>query len=764
MATPLRVLILEDRPADVQLIVYELKQAGFDPDWKTTCREDEFLELLNWRPEVILSDYSMPSFDALRALELTRKAGVDVPFIVVSGSIGEDVAVDTMKRGVTDYLLKDRLGRLGTAVQSALRQRRLAEESRRSDIARHSAEALFQKLVENSLVGIQILQDGRHVFANSKVAEIFGYTEAELLSLQSWQVLVAEDDRERVASEVRRRLSGETPVAHYVFKGLRKDQAIIDVEVRSSRIEFNGHPAALGMLIDITDRKKIESTLNLRDRAIQAVTQGIVITDPAQHDNPIVYASPGFEKLTGYPTAEVLGRNCRFLQGIATDPETVARVRRALREGQPCHVEILNYRKDGTSFWNELSISPVHDDQGRLTHFVGSQSDISERRNLEAQLRQVQKMEAIGRLAGGIAHDFNNLLTIINGYCELLLDTMEPENKLAEFVVQIQKAGDRAAKMTRQLLAFSRKQMLQPVVLNLNTLLGDMEAMIRRLMGDDIDVRLALHPDLRTIHADRSQMEQVILNLIVNARDAMTSGGSLTVETANIEVDDRHAGHPDAHCGRNVLLTVCDTGCGMDKETLQRIFEPFFTTKEPDKGTGLGMATVYGIVKQSNGHIEVSSEPGLGTSVKIFLPADSSRVEEPGGEASDRDRALKNERILLIEDEPGVRTLTATFLQANGYQVSDASNGEEALKLLAKDGTAFDLVITDVAMPVMGGRVLVEHLSRILPDVPVLFMSGYTEDAVLRHDIQSCETVLLQKPFTSAELLARVREALEAPR
>lgn len=888
MGIPLKVLILEDRRADLQLILYELRQAGFDPLWTCVDCEQDFADQLRTIPDLILSDFSLPAFDALRALEVMQDAGLDLPFVVVSGSIGEDVAVDAMRRGATDYLLKDRLGRLGTAVHNALEQFRLRKEKMIAVEAHRSATTLFQNLVENSLVGIQILMDGKYIFANSKVAEMFGYTESELLALRSWEEVVADSDRDKVKNQVKRRLSGEQPQAHYTFRGLRKDQTVIDIEVRSTRIEVHGQPAVLGMLVDITDRKRAEADMQrtsdllravaestpdamfvkdrdgkyllfnpaaarfvgrtiedvlgrddselfepdsarivqerdrqvmesghletaeeslssggisrtflatkgpyrdslgnvigvigisrditdrkraeneirLRDRAIQAVTQGILITDPSLPDNPIMYVSPSFEQLTGYSAQEVVGRNCRFLQGPGTDPEAVARIREAIQAGQPCKVEILNYRRDGSSFWNELAISPVRDENGTVTHFVGSQADVTVRRKLEEQLRQVQKMEAVGRLAGGVAHDFNNLLTVINGYSELIMDSLVPDSPLYEFVEQIQKAGERAANLTRRLLAFSRKQMLQPVVLDLNLLISDMETMLRRLVGEDVRFIFNLNDKLSSINADRGQMEQVILNLVVNARDAMPSGGTLIVETKNIDFDPTFASaQHDRRSGSYVLLMVCDSGCGMDKETMARIFEPFFTTKDAEKGTGLGLSTVYGIVNQSNGHIDVYSEPGLGTTFKIYLPASRALA----GHSSQMPQPAVNlrgtERILLVEDEAGVRTLAAQILRSQGYEIVEAANGLEALRHIRANSKIFPLVITDVVMPIMGGRQLIEEIRKTSPDCKVLFISGYTEDAVVRHGIMSSEADFLQKPFSASALSMKVREVLDA--
>lgn len=1017
MATPLQVLILEDRQSDVELILYELRQAGFEPHWTRVDTEHDFLVQLQASPDVILSDYTLPSFDGMSALRLTRQSGLSIPFIIVSGSIGEEVAVNAMKAGATDYLLKDRLGRLGSAVHNALEQARLRESAKRSEEARHSAEDLFRQLVDNSLVGVVILQDDRYIYANSRVAEIFGYTEEEMRELDSWRRVVAPDEVERMSDQLRRRLNGETPRAQYTFRGVRKDGQLIDVEIHSNRIHLNGKPAALGMMLDITqrvraeaetlrmtdllraiaewtpdavfvkdrdgkyllfnpaasrfvgrpveevighddtelfdpessrivmerdryvmttgimetkeeeltafgikkrvflatkapyrdaygkvigvigisrditeqkeaeaerdlllsrlqlqiqrmplgclitdadfkiiewnaaaerifgytkeemlgcgppfekilvpsrwpivvkvldrvrqgdmtahlvnhnltksgrqiicewnntplhdaegnfigtisiaqdvtDRREAEAAILLRDRAMQAVTQGIIITDPSLPDNPIVYVSPSFEELTGYTAAEVLGKNCRFLQGPETDPETVARLRRCIRDGQTCKVEILNYRKDGSSFWNELQVSPVVDPVGKLTHFVGSQADVTARRKLEEQLRQVQKMEAIGRLAGGVAHDFNNLLTVINGYSEMILDSVT-EDHVKEYVEQIKAAGDRATALTGQLLAFSRKQLLQPVVVDLNAQIRDMQKMLNRLIGEDIELNIYLSPELSRIYADRSQVEQIVLNLILNARDAMPAGGSLTVETKDIELDPQYLTlHTEAHPGRNVLLVVSDTGSGMDRATQARIFEPFFTTKEADKGTGLGLSTVYGIVKQSNGHIEVYSELGVGTTFKVYLPAYQSNGDPiPADEDVPGEMPRGTETLLLVEDEDGVRSLAATILRSNGYNVLQASNGNEALKLLEESTAHIQMILTDVVMPVMGGRELVEQATQIRPEMKILFMSGYTEDSVVRLGVLNSAADFLQKPFTALSLGKKVRETLDA--
>lgn len=373
--------------------------------------------------------------------------------------------------------------------------------------------------------------------------------------------------------------------------------------------------------------------LRLRDRAIQAVSQGILITDPNLPDNPVIFASDGFMRITGYQPHEVLGKNCRFLQGKDTDPDTMAKLRAAIAERRSCAVEILNYRKDGTPFWNQLTIAPVIGPSGQVSHFVGVQNDVTDRRRLEEQLRQAQKMEAFGQLAGGVAHDFNNLLTVISGVCDIMLTMLPSGDPMRQSVIMIQDAGARAASLTRQMLAFSRQNVLAPKVLNLNGVVVETEKLLLRLTGANIGLTTVLDPNLCLVKVDPGHLGQVLMNLAVNARDAMPNGGKLTIETKNVALDEHYAAtHADVKPGNYVLLAVSDSGCGMTPDVKARIFEPFFTTKGIGKGTGLGLPVVHGIIKQSGGNVEVYSEPNVGTTFKLYFPVvDESPAESRCG-------------------------------------------------------------------------------------------------------------------------------------
>lgn len=517
-----------------------------------------------------------------------------------------------------------------------------------------------------------------------------------------------------------------------------------------------------GTARDVTEQFRAVESLRLRDRAIQAVSQGILITDPHQRDNPIVFANPAFERITGFTASEVLGKNCRFLQGKDTDRSMVVQVRAALAAGKSCDVELLNYRKDGTPFWNHLAISPVHDQTGRLTHFIGVQSDVSERKKLEMQFQQAQKMEALGQLAAGVAHDFNNLLTIISGYSEILLTMLPSNDPKRSSLKEISEAGERAAGLTRQLLAFSRQTVLEPQVLDLNAVVKDAEKMLRRMIGEDILLTTVLDPNIKRVKVDPGQMGQVLMNLAVNARDAMPQGGKLTIETKNVELDEAYINtHIEVQAGRYVLLTVSDTGTGMTPEIKARIFEPFFTTKGVGKGTGLGLSVVHGVVKQSNGNIGVYSEIGVGTTFKIYLPAvGEEEVSQPTASGLAK-LEMGSETVLLVEDEDAVRQIALLALQSYGYKVLSAASGKEALRVVGKHKGGIDILVTDVVMPEMSGRQLAETLRPMFPHMKVLYLSGYTDDAVVRHGILQAEVAFLQKPYTPMVLLRKVRQVLQ---
>ena len=478
----------------------------------------------------------------------------------------------------------------------------------------------------------------------------------------------------------------------------------------------------------------------------------MIVDDGEFRDFVYLDVNPAFERLTGL--AGVVGKRVtEVIPGIReSNPELFEIYGRVAFSGVPERVEIY---VDGLKIWFSLSVFST----GK-GFFVAVFDNVTERRKLEDQLRQSQKMEAVGRLAGGVAHDFNNLLTVINGYSELLLRQVGEDSILRKEVDEIRKAGDRASMLTRQLLAFSRRQVLQPKVLDLNATVSGMATMLRRLIGEDIDLRILPGEGLGRVKADPGQVEQIILNLAVNARDAMPGGGRLTVETNNTFLDGTFSSkHPHAVAGPHVLLAVSDTGVGMSEETQSHLFEPFFTTKERGKGTGLGLSTVYGIVKQSQGYVYVYSELGKGTTVKVYLP----RVEGEDEIVSPVSAPAPHgtETVLVVEDDTPVRDFVTRVLSAKGYRVLSACEGVEALRLCGDCADPVDLLVTDVVMPGMGGRELASRVEAAKPGVRVLFVSGYTENAISHHGVLEAGLEFLQKPFTTDALLRKVREVLD---
>jgi len=510
-----------------------------------------------------------------------------------------------------------------------------------------------------------------------------------------------------------------------------------------------------------TRHERAERALREANEHLAAVIQSsplaIYTLDPR---STVLTWNRAAEALYGWQAAELIGRP---LPTIGHDVEDHGRLRDRVLRGESLRgVEVTRRRKDGTSVNISLSVAPLHDAAGRVTGMLSLAADVTEMRQLEVQYRQAQKMEAVGRLAGGIAHDFNNLLTAIIGTTALVLEDLGLESRARLDIQEIEKAAKRAAGLTRQLLIFSRQQVLEPRALDLNALVGNLEKMLHRLIGEDIELRTKQATALGAVRADPGQLEQAIVNLVVNARDAMPQGGRLTIETADVELDRGYvAGHVPTQPGPYVLLAISDTGVGMDGATKARLFEPFFTTKEPGRGTGLGLATVYGIVKQSGGYIWTYSELGHGTTFKIYLPRVTETPEAPDSTTSPPTPVRGSETLLVVEDQEEVRKLTKRVLEARGYTVLAARNGAEALEIVAQHPSRIHLMITDVVMPGMNGRELAQHARARRSDLKVLYVSGYTGEAVLQHRLLEPGVAFLQKPFTPDVLARKTREVLD---
>jgi len=543
---------------------------------------------------------------------------------------------------------------------------------------------------------------------------------------------------------------------------LRQEHDQLELRVQERTAELAS--ANLSLRNEVAERKQVEEALRQSEDRFRTIFEkaayGMVTTAP---DGSFLQVNPAFCQMVGYSESELL----KMKMADTIHPEDREVTRRLLEEVNTGHRQLIDVekryiRKDRLIVWGHTTAVWLFDAARKPIQSVVLVQDITNRKSLEEQLRQAQKMEAVGRLAGGVAHDFNNLLTAILGHSELLLSSLEPHDPSRKDVEEIKKGGEMAAALTRQLLAFSRKQILEPRLVNLNSIVAHMETMLRRVIGEDIELITKIAPNLGLIRGDPGQMEQIILNLAVNARDAMPQGGQLAIETANQQLGEAYAlKHVLVKPGHYVMVAVSDTGCGMDEETQAHIFEPFFTTKVEGHGTGLGLSMVYGIVQQSEGNIDVYSKPGRGATFRIYLQRVAEAIAAPAMVEEKSAARVGWETILLVEDEEIVRGLVCSVLQAEGYKVLEAEHGTEALRISEAHGGPIHLLLTDVVMPQMSGKELAELLSPLRPDMQILYMSGYTDKTTLQQNALDRSEALLQKPFTPEILLSKVRHALE---
>ena len=627
-------------------------------------------------------------------------------------------------------------------------------------------EELFHLISENAADMIAVVDlEGRRIFNSLSYQKILGYSPEELQESSGFEQIHPED-RERVKkAAAQTRQSGMGTVLEYRFRHKNGGWMVLESVASVIRNE-KGEPEKLVIVNrDITERKKAQEDLSRSEASFRSLVEGAPYgIYRATMTGQFLEVNPALQRMLGYESVQEL-----FKADLATQVFRHAadyeRMNELLADSKVMKdVELEWKRPSGEPIVVRCSGHRVNGKDGGPDYFEVFAEDVTERRTLERQLRMAQKMEAIGRLSGGIAHDFNNLLGVIIGYSGVLKKSLDKGQSTYEFATEIEKAGQRAASLTRQLLAFSRQQLLTPSVLSLNSLVADMEKMLPRLLGEDINVSLSLDPELGNVKADQSQIEQVIMNLAVNARDAMPSGGKLQIQTANIEFDQAYTrDHPGSKIGSYVMLAIADSGTGMSAETIAHIFEPFFTTKKVGEGTGLGLATVYGVVKQSNGYIWVDSAPDRGSTFQIYLPrhVDAERDSFAKPEAESREKPQGSEMILLVEDADPLRKLAQAFLESNGFRVLSAPSGEAALEIAAHHSGNFDLLLTDVVMPGMNGRVLAEQLSIRQPGLKVLFMSGYTDSFIAGHGVLQEGTNLLHKPFTEEILISNVRGVLD---
>jgi len=720
--TPLRILHLEDDPADVELIRETLEVKGFAPEIMVVQTEADYLAQLDQGWDIILVDYNLPQFDGMKAIKLVKKRGLDLSVILISGIIGEDVAVTAMRAGASDYIMKDNLARLGPAVERGLQETVDRRDHKRSE-ARLKQQDLYRQL---SVAVLKILNNTSEF--QDAIQQIFAAlkqtTGCEAVGIR----LQSEDD----------------------FPYLAVD-GFSDYFLRTENT-LTVHDQAGAMC-----RNK-DGTLCLE------YICGLVLSGKADFSNPLF--TKGGSAWTN-DTRTLLDLSA------ADDPRLNPR-NRCIHDGYlsvaliPLCVKtgiigLLQFNGRKQDLFNLAAIEALEGITSHISEFLMRQQAEAERKKIQAQLNQAQKTEAIGRLAGGVAHDFNNMLQVILGYTNMALKETDPELALYNNLTEIRKAANRSANLTRQLLAFARKQTMVPKVIDLNETVSGMLMMLRQLIGEDIELIWQPTTADTTVKMDPSQIDQILANLCVNARDAIAGVGKLKVETGTLTADAAFCAAMDTDLvsGEYVTLSVSDTGYGMDTETIKHIFEPFYTTKGVGVGTGLGLATVYGIVRQNNGSINLTSVPEKGTTFKLCLPRHLGEVVQLPASDPAKAALRGHDTVLLVEDEPAILKMGKQMLESLGYRVITAGLPKEAIAVAEKHAGEIHLLLTDVVMPKMNGLDLAAHLSLLHPEIKYMFMSGYTADIITKHGLLKESEHFIQKPFTIQDLAVKVRETLK---
>ncbi len=755
-----KVLLLEDDGSEAKLWLRELRGASFEVKSEMASTDSEFKEKLRTqRYDLIIADYQLAEHSGLDALRWLRDSGWTTPFILIAGRLGDDFAVECIKMGATDYVLKDKIERLPEACRRALSEERARVESREAEKALRESESQYRLLFESNPLPLWVFDCETLAFlaVNEAAVRHYGYTRQEFLAMTLKEI----GPPEGVAALLEgasRDVEGLSETV--VWQHRKKDGTIIDVEITRHSIQFGGRRAELVLAHDVTNERRSweqwrQSEVRF-EKAFRSSPLALSIT--TFPEGRYLTVNEAFVQMLGYPREEVAMQTATELE-VWVDPAQRLEMIRQLEESGRLKAFQAKFRTStGGAKLAEVSGELIEWDGKRC--LLANTLDITEAKGLEEQFLQAQKMEAVGRLAGGIAHDFNNMLGVIVGHTELLQERLTSGRDIRN-VAEIRKAAEHAASLTRQLLAFSRQQVLAPRVVDLNVIIGNLTEMLRRMIGEDVQLIFRPAESLGSVKADPVQMEQIMMNLAVNARDAMPDGGKLLIETANAELDETFtSNHPSVRPGSYVLLSVSDTGTGMDQATMDHIFEPFFTTKGPGKGTGLGLSMAFGVINQSGGSIWVHSAPMSGTTFKIYLPrVDELPTLDIATEPKPR-REAGTETILIVEDEDAIRELVVAFLEDSGYTVLQASDAKKGIQM-ARASAHIDLLLTDVIMPGLSGSELALALRAVFPNLKLLFMSGYTRDLVAQHGVLTGDEMLLEKPFTKEALLAKVRSVLD---
>ena len=772
--TPMRLLILEHSQHDAELILLELKDAGLAVEHTLVQNQEQFRQALRQGHfDVVLSDYRLPGWTGLDALEDLRTFDKNLPFLLVTGTLGEEAAVECIKQGVSDCILKDHISRLPAALKSAMHEKNLREENVRAYSALAESEARArQQLAELDLlyrtapVGLAMFdRELRFLRINEHLAGINGLPPTAHIHRKIGEVIPLIGPQ--VEAIVQGVFERGNPTLNVEISGKIRDPSESERCLLTSHYPICGEDGSVtsvsAVILEITARKLAEEALRLSElRNHDLVENSVYGIFRVAADGSFLDANPALLRILGCASFEQLS-SLNLIRDVFRFPEQHAQLSAACREhGRVQGAEAEWRRRDGGMVAMRLHLRCLRgDDQLDCMEVIAE--DVTELRAMERQLHQSQKFEAIGQLAGGIAHDFNNVVGAILGWAELGLEQNRNNPQVAERFARIREQGERAAALTRELLAFSRRQILQPRAVDLNTVVGGVASFLDKVIRKDIELKVITAP-LDPIKADPTQIEQVLMNLSINARDAMTGSGRLILETEMVELDDSYCRfYPQVTPGRYAVLSVSDTGMGMDTETRERIFEPFFTTKERGKGTGMGLATVYGIVKQHGGLIHVYSELGQGSLFRVYLPVmeGTSKDGSSSGKAPAASVAEMRgtETILLADDHESIREMARQALMGFGYRVLSACNGEDALRLCETETPA--MAVLDVVMPKLGGAATAAKLAERFAGLPVLFTSGYSQDSEGVAPVIA-NSRYLQKPYSPTALGRTVREILDA--